>query len=358
MIQILTIKLRLKDKHATELKRQARIVNFVWNYCNETQKKAVQADRKWLNYYDLCKLTAGASKELNICSQTIQQVCGIYNQSRSVSKKSWLRWRTSRSLGWVPFSTNYVKFDGSTFTFRKIKYQTMHLNPKLKPGIKIGVGSFNQDSRGRWYLNLSIQVECAAEAVQDKIGIDLGLKHLATLSDGRKIEAPQFYRKSEAKLATAQRAKKSKRVRNIHAKIANRRKDFLHKESTKLAKEYGLIVIGDVSSLKLAQTGMAKSVMDAGWSDFKRMIEYKSHLRAGRVLEVSEYLTTQTCSTCGTLPSSRPKGIAGLGIREWTCSDCGTVHDRDTNAAKNILRSRLATLVAGNTIFKLYSSRY
>src|SRR5262245_3274142 len=181
-----------------------------------------------------------------------------------------------------------------------------------------------------------------------RVGIDLGLKNLATLSTGEKVEVPKFYRKSEERLATVQRARKTRRARAIHAKIANRRKDFLHKASAKLAKEYGLIFVGDVSPSKLAQTKMAKSVHDAGWSRFRDMLAWKLRLRSGGVLvEVSEHLTTQTCSECGCLPSSRPRGIAGLGIREWTCDVCGTVHDRDVNAAKNILRCGLVALAEG-----------
>ena len=155
-------------------------------------------------------------------------------------------------------------------------------------------------------------------------------------------------RNQYGRLATAQRARKTpKRVTAIHAKVANRRRDFLHKASAKIAKEFGLIVVGDVSPSKIAKTSMAKSVLDAGWSDFKNMLAYKSHLRAGCVLEVSERHSTQTCSECGSLPPSRPRGIAGLGIRRWTCDDCGSVHDRDVNAARNIVRAGLRTLVEG-----------
>jgi IS605 OrfB family transposase len=171
------------------------------------------------------------------------------------------------------------------------------------------------------------------------------------------VEVPKFYRKSEERLATVQRARKTRRARAIHAKIANRRKDFLHKASAKLAEEYGLIFVGDVSPSKLAQTKMAKSVHDAGWSRFREMLAWKLRLRGGgMLLEVSEHLTTQTCSKCGRLPSSRPTGIAGLGIREWTCDDCGTAHDRDVNAAKNILRCGLTALAEGALTSRLGSA--
>jgi putative transposase len=346
----LTIKLRLRDKHAAELNRQARAVSFVWNYCNDAQKHAFNTRwawrEKWLSYAALAGLTSGIAAELNLHSHTIQRVCREYEKSRRAKKKRWLRYRGRKSLGWVPFNTGHVSFNGETFTFRGVQYETMHLRDVLKPGVKIGAGSFNQDSRGRWYINCPVEVECADSAPNTRVGIDLGLKTLATLSDEREIEIPQFYRKSEAKLATAQRAKKTpKRIRRIHAKIANRRKDFLHKESRKIVKQYGLIVVGDVNPSKLAKTSMAKSVLDAGWSGFRDMLSYKAITHGGMCLEVNEAFTTQTCSACDA--RSGPKGIAGLGIREWVCSECGVVHQRDPNSAGNILRLGLQTLVGG-----------
>lgn len=346
--QTLTFRFRLRDKHAAELNRQARVVNFCWNFCNETQKKSAQSHRKWLSAFDLQKLTNGASKDLDLHAHTIQRICREYATRRDQFKKPWLRWRGRKSLGWVPFNTGHVTFDGETFKFRGVVYQTMHLRKELKAGVKIGAGSFNADSRGRWYLNIPVEIECAASAPVTRVGIDLGLKDLATLSTGKKVEAPRFYRASEEKIATAQRARKTpKRVRNIHAKIANRRKDFLHQESAKIAKEHGLIFVGDVSSSKLVKTNMAKSVLDAGWSDFKRFLSYKSIRNGGRTFEVSERYTTQTCSECGALPPSRPRGIAGLDKRIWHCDDCGADHCRDTNAARNILRVGLDTLRLG-----------
>ena len=245
MQQTLTYKLRLCDKHASELNRQARAVNYVWNYCNEVQRHVLRWDR-WMSSADLQKLTAGSSKELDLHAHTIKRVCDQYVDSRKLHGKAWLRWRGRKSLGWIPFNTGHVTFDGEAFTFRGMRYETMHLRD-MAPGIKIGAGSFNQDSRGRWYINCPIKVECADSAPVTRVGIDLGLKELAALSDGRTVAVPQFYRKSEATLASVQRARKvPKRIRTIHAKIANRRKDFLHKESNKIAIVFGLIVMGDV----------------------------------------------------------------------------------------------------------------
>jgi putative transposase len=168
------------------------------------------------------------------------------------------------------------------------------------------------------------------------VGIDLGLKSLASLSDGRKIEAPQIYRRHEHRLAVAQRAGNKRRVTQLHAKIRNCRRDFLHKATTELCREHALIAVGNVNSKQLARTRMAKSVLDAGWSTFRAMLKYKS---AGYV-EVDEKFTTQTCSDCGVIGG--PKGIAGLGVRQWDCSECGASHDRDVNAARNILIAALS----------------
>ncbi|WP_460593436.1 RNA-guided endonuclease InsQ/TnpB family protein, partial [Giesbergeria sinuosa] len=124
-------------------------------------------------------------------------------------------------------------------------------------------------------------------------------------------------------------------------------KDVLHKFSTQLVKQNAAIFVGDVGSAKLVKTKMAKSTLDAGWSSLKTMLEYKSH-QAGIVFEVvNESYTTQTCSCCGAIPTSSPKGRAGLRIREWTCSDCGEAHDRDVNAARNILAAGHRRLAVG-----------
>lgn len=345
--QTITVKIRLRDKHAAGLRRQARAVNVVWNYANEVQKKSAQARRRWLSYPDLARLTAGAGKELDLHAHTIQRVCRAYDDARKTQKKPWLRWRSRKSLAWVPFNTGHVLFDGEAFVFRGVRYEPMHLRDVLKPGMRFGAGSFNADAKGHWYVNMPVEVQCAEPKVENAVGIDLGLKTLATLSTGEKVEMPRFYRESEQALATAQRARKTKRARAIHAKARNRRKDFLHKASASLCKEYGTIVVGDVSPSKLAKTTMAKSIYDAGWSGFREMLRYKSITNGRRYLEVSEAYSSQLCSTCGSLPASRPKGIAQLGIRRWECSDCGTVHDRDVNAALNIARAGLSTLAGG-----------
>ena len=350
-----TLRLRIKDKHRSVLSAMACEVNQVWNFCNETSHRAVRERRQWLSGYDLQKLTNGFSKceGVQIGSPTVQQVCEDYAKARKQFKKAKLRWRVSNpqsskySLGWIPFKARALQYKAG-----QIQFAGQRFNLWDSYGLadyELRAGSFSQDSRGRWYLNVVVKVQAKASAGTASVGIDLGLKEAAVTSAGERIEG-RFYRKLECQLGIAQRAHKKNRVKAIHAKIANQRKDLLHQFSTKLVRENAAIFVGDVASEKLVKTKMAKTTLDAGWASLKTMLEYKSH-QAGIVFEVvNESYTTQTCSCCGAIPASSPKGRAGLRIREWTCSECGAVHERDVNAARNILAAghcRLAVGISG-----------
>jgi IS605 OrfB family transposase len=392
-----TLKLRIKDKHAAVLGVMASEVNTVWNFCNAESYRAVkewrripaigpvkkdqakvergraaQAARReklglpqkqekpaqdrfgWLSDSDLKSLTAGFSKcdGIKIGSQTIQQICEEYVTRRQQFKKDKLSWRVSnqksskRSLGWVPFKVGGVKYKGGQVTFCGIKLSLWDSYGLDK--YELRAGSFNQDSRGRWYLNVAVKAEVVPSQGTAAVGIDLGLKYSATCSTGQAIEG-RLYRKLEKSLGVAQRAGKKNRARAIHAKIMNQRKDMLHKFSTALVRDNAAVFVGNVPSKALVKTKMAKSTLDAGWSIFKTMLEYKCH-QAGVVFdEVSEAYTTQTCSCCGSIPKSSPKGRVGLRMRHWTCSDCGAEHDRDINAAANILARGLTKLAISVT---------
>lgn len=286
----------------------------------------------------------GATKELGIQSETVQAIAEHYVKSRKQHKKRWLRWRSyKKSLGWVPFKSKGIKISGDSITyfghtFRFWKSQEIEGD--------ICVGSFCEDARGRWYVNLTVKNEPAQpEATEGAIGIDLGLKNLATTSNARKYGAAKYFRQYERRLQLAQKDNKKRRVKAIHAKIKNSRKDLCHKISHEITRDNNLVVIGDVSSLKLGKTRMAKSVLDAGWSQLKTCLQYKAIARKGVFVEVNEAFTSSTCSSCETRsPPGSPKGLKGLSIREWVCGHCFSVLDRDVNAALNILRLGRQTL--------------
>jgi len=319
------------------LDKQSRACNFVWNFCNDRQKDALRFGRRWHTGFDLNKLTTGSSKELGLHSGTVNAVCEQYVKSRAQKKRPFLRYRGNKSLGWVPLKGRELKRQGDAFRFAGNTFRVF--NSRALPDGKIKDGTnFSRDSRGNWFLNIVIEVaDVAQRPMNTGVGIDLGLKSFAVLSTGETIDNPRHFRAMQAKLGKAQRARKKRQVASIHAGIKNARDDFLHKLSHRIVREFDYIAVGNVSASKLAKTKMAKSVSDASWSSFRTQLAYKAVRHGAWVEEVSESFTTQTCSSCGTLPDSRPRGIAGLGIRQWVCSDCGCVHDRDQNAALNIL---------------------
>ncbi|MEU1229786.1 RNA-guided endonuclease TnpB family protein [Streptomyces sp. NPDC005828] len=176
-------------------------------------------------------------------------------------------------------------------------------------------------------------------------GIDLGLTHFAVLSDDKKIAAPKFLRRAERKLKRLQkdlsrkakgsnnRAKARKLVARQHARVADRRRDWHHKESTKIIRDSQAVYVEDLAVSGLGRTRLAKSVHDAGWSAFVGMLEYKAAKHGRYFGRIGRFdPTSQVCSACGIKDGPKP-----LHVREWTCGECGTVHDRDINAARNIL---------------------
>jgi IS605 OrfB family transposase len=358
-IQTKTLKVRVRDKHADVLNRMAFECNQAWNAANETS-----AEFSWVpvpevghmsmqtSSYDLMKELKGVRKErgMIIGAGTVQEVIAVHAKTRKQFKKDKLRWRCSggarRALGWVPFKSGAAQWVNGQIRFCGIYFKCWDSYGLSQYDFRSG--SFSQDSRGRWYFNIVVHVDVEIRQSEGgQIGIDLGLKTTATCSNGDVLTRQDCYRNSEEKLGKAQRANKKKQVKNIHAKIKNRRSDAIHKFSNKIAKENSLIVVGNVSASGLAKTKMAKSVLDAGWAMLKIQLDYKSKGMQGVFIEVNESYSTQTCSCCGCIGPNSPKGRADLNKRNWVCSHCGAELDRDINASLNILRKGHLTLEVG-----------
>jgi len=349
-----TLKLRIKDKHCKVLDQLASEVNFVWNYVNDLSFKHLKRTGDFFSAFDMTQYTKGTSKLCGLHSQTVQGITEEYVDKRRQHKKAKLKWRVSnkksarRSLGWIPFKKVAIKYADGYVQYGKQKFKLWDSYGISKYSVR--TGSFVEDSRGRWYVCLVVDSPKQDKPTATKaIGIDLGLKDVATCSDGTVISNPKFYRKYEKKLGIAQRARNKKRVRALHAKIANCRKDHLHKASTLLVKENALIVVGDLSASKLVKTKMAKSVLDTGFSALKTMLKYKCENAGVLFEEISERFTTQICSCCGEITSSSPKGRADLRIRVWEC-ECGSINHRDLNSAKNILALGHERLAVGTRL--------
>lgn len=340
-MSMLTYRYRIKDattgKH---LECMAWAVNRVWNFCNETSLHVWRKKKRFVSAFELINLCAGAGHELGLHTDTISEICNEYVKKRKQFHKIRLRWRSKkRSLGWIPFKGRAITMKTGEVILkgRHIRFwQSRPIEGTLK------TGSFAQDASGHWYVNLQCEVALpAASTAEAEIGIDLGLKDLVACSDGVKYSRINLTKQHEDALAMAQRAHKKKRVKAIHATIANQRKDWAHKTSTTIVNRASLIAVGNVSPSRLAKTRMAKSVLDAGWSQLRTMLAYKAMRLGVTYREVNESGSTLTCSAC--LHKTGPRGLSQVGVRVWCCTVCGVVHDRDTNASQNILRNGRVT---------------
>ncbi|GAA1809353.1 RNA-guided endonuclease TnpB family protein [Actinomadura chokoriensis] len=204
-----------------------------------------------------------------------------------------------------------------------------------------------KDAAGRYFASFVVETADVQgpPGTTAEVGIDLGLEHFAVLSDGRKIASPRLLRRAEKKLRKAQQALSRKRkgsanrakarldVARAHAKVADARREFQHRLSTELVRDNQAVYVETLCVKGLARTRLATSVHDAGWSAFVTMLEYKA-ARYGRVFARVDrsFASSQICSHCGHRDGPKP-----LHVRHWTCGRCAAVHDRDVNAARNIL---------------------
>lgn len=350
---ILTDRHRIKDSSKIKLiMRWSESVNFVWNYCKEVATKAWRYDQKILSAYDLTGLTKGCSKELGISSKTIAEVCKEFCKRRSQNKRI-PKWRSrKRSLPWVPFPGDAIQIRNDRISYVKNNFKVWLSRPS-RGLVKSGCIVINSVNKAFICLNVEVETKMTAKATSS-VGIDPGFKTILNLSDGSKCERPNFTRKYANQLSRAQRAKHKKQVSKLHQKVKNSRCDWAHKTTTQIVQKFDNIFFGDIKASKpkgfrknpLYRSCFSKSIYDAGWYQIKTLLAYKSKLLGKVYLPVNEFGSTSKCSTCGALHHG-PQGLRGLSVREWKCAACGTVHDRDTNAATNILRLGLETLFKG-----------
>ena len=250
-----------------------------------------------------------------------------------------------------------IRFEGNRVKLPKVGYVKVVEHRQHEGVIKSVVVS--KERSGEYYASVLCEVEPpeALPVTNKVVGIDLGLHDFIVCSDGERAEAPKYFRKSEQRLAKRQRVfsrtkkgsngheKARLKVARCHQKIKNQRNDFLQKLSTKLIRENQVICLEDLSVKGMERNRkLAKSVTDASFSRFVEMLEYRAEWYGRKVIKIDRfYPSTQLCSGCG-YKNESIKGLMGLKFREWTCPECGEVHDRDLNAARNILKEGLKSI--------------
>ncbi|GHI07843.1 transposase [Streptomyces cellostaticus] len=258
------------------------------------------------------------------------------------------------------YTTSAFRFRDGKLTLAKMD-QPLDIvwSRPLPEGAQPSTATVSQDGAGRWFVSLLVEDPSIQplSANGRAVGVDAGLDHLLTLSTGEKITNPRHERKDRARLARAQRelsrkakgdganrARARRKVARIHARIADRRRDALHKITTRLVRENQTIVIEDLTVRNLLKNGrLARAISDAAWAEFRSMLEYKAQWYGREVIAVDRWFpSSKLCSHCGTLTESMP-----LNVRTWTCDRCGTTHDRDVNAARNLLAAGLAVSACG-----------
>ncbi|MDQ1287063.1 MAG: putative transposase [Actinomycetota bacterium] len=217
----------------------------------------------------------------------------------------------------------------------------------------------SRDPDGRWYVSLAVDVPDPGQAAPTGavVGVDLGLKDFAVTSGGLHIAHPKTLARRERNLAryqrqmartrrgSANRAKARAKVARAHRKVRASRADFLHRTSTRLVRDHDVIVVEDLNVKGMVRNhSLAKAISDSGWGTFRQMLAYKTEKVGKRLVVIDRwYPSSKTCSTCGHLLAT-----LSLGTRHWTCPACGTRHNRDDNAAKNILAAGRAAAPRGD----------
>jgi putative transposase len=355
------------DEQAAELSRTFGCVRKVYNMALAARTEAWARQERvnynatsamltaWKKTQELAFLNEVSSVPLQQCLRHLQTAFTNFFGKRAKYPRFKSKKKSRRS---AEYTTSGFRFrDGKLMLAKMEQPLDIVWSRPLPAGAKPSTVTVSQDAAGRWFVSML----CEDPAVQalpangKAVGIDVGLDHLLTLSTGEKIANPRHERRDRARLALAQRraAKKTKGSNNqakarrkaakIHARIADRRRDGLHKLTTRLVRENQTLVIEDLTVRNMVKNrSLARAISDAAWSQFRSLLEYKAAWYGREVIVVDRFFpSSRLCSTCGTLQDRMP-----LHVRTWTC-DCGTMHDRDVNAAKNLLAVGLTVTACG-----------
>jgi putative transposase len=323
---------------------------FVYNLALETKTSAYTGNKHNVSSFDLIKQLPDLKKECEwlkeVNSQSLQQSI----QNMDVAFK-----RFFKGAGFPKFKSKHKGKQSFSVPQKVFVKNNLLIIPKFKEGINISLHrpiegyikntTISVTSTGKYFASILCDTKediPIKNSISENsiIGIDLGIKSFLVTSDGEVIDNPKFLRKSQSKLKYLQRKHsryKGKRTKHklalAHEKIANQRKDFLHKTSIKLIRENQTIALEDLSVSNMVKNHkLAQSISDAGWSTFVSMLRYKAGWYGKNILRIGRFEpSSKTCSCCGYVNKELT-----LKVRKWTCAECNSIVDRDINAALNI----------------------
>ncbi len=353
------------------LNRTFGSVRYVYNRALAERSRAWTQEQKRVTFAETCRMLTGWKNDPDTAwlyevsnvalQQGLQHLQNAYvnfwaKRARYPGFKSKRKSRASAT-----FTTSGFRYrDGQIWLAKTNTPLAIVWSRPLPDGAEPSTVTVSRDAAGRWHI--SILVECAAgtlPATDTAVGVDAGITSLVTLSTGEKITNPEHERRGRARLALAQRrmankqkgsanrAKARVKVARVYARIADRRRDHLHKLSTRLIRENQTVIIEDLSVRNMVRNhSLARAISDASWSELRRHLEYKADWYGRTVIAVDRfYPSSKTCSACGHLATSMP-----LNVREWECTACGVRHDRDVNAAKVLCAAGLAVQACGDGV--------
>ncbi len=358
------------DQQAQELNRTFGCVRKVYNLALEARTKAWYDEQRRVTYVQSSAMLTAWKRDAELAylsevsSVPLQQGLRHLQGAFTAFWEKRARYPTFKSKRRSRASAEYTRSafryrDGALTLAKMTEPLAIRWSRPLPEGAEPSTVTVSRDSAGRWHVSLLCEVPVQDGPATDAVvGVDAGVTSLVTLSTGEKVANPRHERRDRVRLARAQRVlarkqrgsanreKARRKVAKVHARITDRRRDHLHKLTTRLVRENQAVVIEDLQVRNmLGNHSLARAISDAAWRELRGMLEYKCQWYGRDLVVVDRWFpSSKACSVCGAVRDGLP-----LHVREWTCR-CGARHDRDVNAARTIRAAGLAVLACGDGV--------